>query len=741
MERRMKLFDFFRPRAQKKEAPPYSPNIYEQKLQYIPMALDYRTFVREGYKTNGPFYRSITTIIEAIGGLEWGLYADKTLEREIMSDPVLDILNSPNPFMSTGEYFEHLAGYWLLSGNSYIFANRPAKTSPPVELWILRPDYTHVVPGRFGPLGYKYGTLGQEKDYTSEEVAHLKFFSGDDSWYGLSPAQVSALLVDQLNASLKWNTALMQNMARPSGAWVAKATLSRIEFERLKKELRSNYSSPENAGLPMVLDADIEWRPYSLTPHEADYQKTIENDANWIANIFGIAPELAGSGNRTYSNMPEARQALYEDRVFPLADRIQDKLNSWLLPMFPNSKGAYITYKKDKVEALRTKYEEARKNQEEADQKKKDGVVKLYNGATITLNEAREALGYKPVPNGDVIKVGSSLLPLDGIGRVPEAPNDNQDAGDQQNQKALNLRDSQSRANYLSRIEQTRERWYAVVEEQLATYFKQEHESLKSAISASISQSTNDIAAYEKIIEKTLEDKQDDLRQILVSIYKDVGSDFHGMIAQDITNKAKHILPSERKDIFGFLYEAVLNFIDTVSGYKVKQIMQNTLETLRDMLHFGVEQGLPIPDIAALIDLLYLNTIIPNRSTLIARTEVVSASNYGSQVAARQAQDAGLNLKKVWLSTSDRRTRPTHQKANGQTVPLNQPFTISGHKLMFPGDTSLGAPASETVQCRCTEYYEEESTKMIENPDPPCYNDVRTTRQDYREFMRRCAND
>lgn len=57
----------------------------------------------------------------------------------------------------------------------------------------------------------------------------------------------------------------------------------------------------------------------------------------------------------------------------------------------------------------------------------------------------------------------------------------------------------------------------------------------------------------------------------------------------------------------------------------------------------------------------------------------------------------------TWLSQEDERVRPTHAEADGQTVPINTPFTVGGYLLMFPCDDSLGAPAKEVVLCRCVE--------------------------------------
>jgi uncharacterized protein with gpF-like domain len=74
--------------------------------------------------------------------------------------------------------------------------------------------------------------------------------------------------------------------------------------------------------------------------------------------------------------------------------------------------------------------------------------------------------------------------------------------------------------------------------------------------------------------------------------------------------------------------------------------------------------------------------------------------------AFRQAVEAGEvsreQITKVWNATGDNRTRDSHADMDGQEVPLDQPFvTPSGAQLMYPTDSSLGALAEETIQCRC----------------------------------------
>ena len=95
------------------------------------------------------------------------------------------------------------------------------------------------------------------------------------------------------------------------------------------------------------------------------------------------------------------------------------------------------------------------------------------------------------------------------------------------------------------------------------------------------------------------------------------------------------------------------------------------------------------------------------RGQVIARTESINALRAGQVESFRQAFNSSDILDKEvsreWQDTgNDGRTRATHSAADKQTVAgMNAPFTVGGYELMYPGDSSLGAAASETIQCRC----------------------------------------
>lgn len=111
----------------------------------------------------------------------------------------------------------------------------------------------------------------------------------------------------------------------------------------------------------------------------------------------------------------------------------------------------------------------------------------------------------------------------------------------------------------------------------------------------------------------------------------------------------------------------------------------------------------------------YADRLLALRGEVIARTESITAMNAGREEGFRQQIVAGgldpQNVRCTWSATGDDRTRHSHQAINGQKRAFGEPFeTPSGALMLFPGDTSLGAPPEETIGCRCTKQYRVDMT-------------------------------
>ena len=119
----------------------------------------------------------------------------------------------------------------------------------------------------------------------------------------------------------------------------------------------------------------------------------------------------------------------------------------------------------------------------------------------------------------------------------------------------------------------------------------------------------------------------------------------------------------------------------------------------------GIREQQGIPEIAQAVDIVLTasgSDRWPHRARTVARTETLAAVNGGvfraAQLDAEQRGDPAPF--KQWLSTEDKRTRPTHREADRQRTLLMEPFVVGGAALMFPGDPR--GPAQEVINCRCS---------------------------------------
>lgn len=102
----------------------------------------------------------------------------------------------------------------------------------------------------------------------------------------------------------------------------------------------------------------------------------------------------------------------------------------------------------------------------------------------------------------------------------------------------------------------------------------------------------------------------------------------------------------------------------------------------------------------------YSDQLLRLRGEVVARTEALESLHAAQHEAFRQVIEGGQaradQVVRVWNDSGDSRVRDDHRSMDGQTVGLDEPFRFpGGSRAMYPGDGSLGAPASQIIQCRC----------------------------------------
>ena len=403
----------------------------------------YAELAKEGYLKNAIVYRCVNEISKGASAVPIIL---KSGDQIVEQHPLIDLLMRPNPLQSYSEFFNSLFGYVLLSGNAYILKTG-SEMGLPKELHQLRPDRINIKgSGKSIPEKYEYMINGrvsqtymidQENGYS--EVKHIKLWNPLDDYYGLSPMSAAAVEVDQFNMASKHNVNLLQNGARPSGAVIFKpqddagfaVNLTESQRQQLITDMNNRFSGAGNAGRPMLLEGDFDWKEMGLSPKDMDFATLKHMSATDIALCFGVPSQLVGvPDSQTYANVAEARLALYEETIIPHLRKMASDLNEWLVPMFDDR--LTLEFDIDSIPALSERLKRTYEN-----------VTSAVREGIMTRNEAREHIGLEPVEGADDLYISANLFPIsDGEVEKPLNPvneEDLEDYDDEETDKAIAL--------------------------------------------------------------------------------------------------------------------------------------------------------------------------------------------------------------------------------------------------------------------------------------------------------------
>lgn len=709
---------------------------------------NFENYAKIGYQQSAIIYRCVSMIAGAARGMTFDLY-DKTnpkKPKEVLKHPFLELWNRPNPMQSTADLIENFIAFYCLDGNSYLEANKGAvNTGLPLELWPVRPDKMKVVPGLKGyPAAYVFEANGTKREWPVDivnmksDILHWKSFHPINDWYGMSAIQAAMLSLDQNLAGQKWNLALLQNAATPSGVLQVKVTdanprgeLTDEQYKRMRQDFEANYQGVQNTGKPMIIEGGLTWTQMSLAPRDIDYSKGKELTATDIALVFGVPPELLGLGQKTFNNYREARLSFYEETVLPVMDSAMGAVNRWLAPAF--GERLYLDYDRDDIEILQWKREQR--------------YTSLQQTNFLTQNEKREAVGYAPVEGWDVYIIGNQVgaLPEDFAGGATNGngdannsdnPSGNQDGtqgdsdsnngdgnggsdggeannnaqgngseedqDDQKEFKAVNLVNANEKQQSWRAQNKRRQMHAKTFERDL----KEDFRELTSHL-AKVKGNPTDSRLTEYALINEADKFMPVIQRTIKRHLRYTMDDFGGVILN--TAKGLGLVHESKANLKYDSY--VKSYTERRSGQAIKSITSTTTKRIRQIVgewtQEAIQAGDSIPELSKFIEAEF-EELTPGMAERIARTEVGVASNNASLEAVKSLEVP--NMFKEWVTANDDRVRDgdnggaDHGAMNGAEVALHEKFGVPPDALMEgPGDDS--APADQVINCRCVLVY------------------------------------
>lgn len=379
---------------------------------YLWRQWDAQTYCEEGYAGNPYVYRAVSFLSSALGSLPWCLYqrdSDGELEEiEDTSHQLLAVLRRPNPLTGGSALMQALGTQLLVTGRAHVLKVGPGRpgstTSPPRELYLLPSTAMEMIRGqRQDIVGWRYSTgTGAVTTYQPEDVIYLHMQHTTDPLDGMPPLAAAARSVDIANEARRWNMALLQNGARPSGVFSVEGRMADEDYQRAKEDMRRELSGSNQAGIPLLLEGGATWTQTGLSPDDMSWYEMTRTSLREIAIVYHLPVQILGdTESSTYSNYKIAVAAAWREGVLPLAVMIRDELNNQLTPEY--GEGLYLDYDPDDIDALA----------EDTDSQW-GRLTEAVNAGVISRNEARSALGYSAVEGGDELTMPATQVPISG---------------------------------------------------------------------------------------------------------------------------------------------------------------------------------------------------------------------------------------------------------------------------------------------------------------------------------------
>lgn len=657
----MSVFDIF-----KKKLPEKFPSYLLNSTFGTPKwstQKDYE-YVKEGYNKIVWVYACVSLLASCGSKVDWELWrvgkGSNTKDKQIFEHPIVNLINKQvNPTLTSKDFFEMWITYLALQGKFFATLNNSVL---PTQIYPLYPHLTQPIPDRQNFVsGFEYRISNETRIYKTKEVIWSKLFDPLDFYEGLSPIKAMARTIDTENEAVDWNKSQLQNQAVPPGAIQVQNPSPEMQ-NKLRTEWLKRYGGAKNARVPLVLNAEkANYIPFGLSAVDMDFLNQRKVNMVEICAGFGIDPIMVGaSDSKTFANYEQAERALWNETIIPkYLEKIRQELNLYVASKYGDN--LEIRYNTEAVEALQDNQEELSKRAE-----------RLFKAGLLSKNEARGLVNYDEVEGGEEYFANPTA-------EIEKEPKDNEKA---QKKKSINLDSEEKKEMYWKQVENDREKYDKATEKQFQKAFDEERKAVVKAI-----ENKKD---YNKVIDNMANNKQNILKAMYTLAITDFGEQSYKKIAKN-----------QKADKKFRLSEFIKKWIAKITGERIVLINDTTKDSIKQRIKLGLDEGLSIQKIAKTIDDLYLEQIIPNRSTVIARTEVVSASNFGSLQGAEQAQeDFDIEIKKIWIRTFDERVRDTHALAGDhKPIPLDEKFSVGDSKLDMPGDPD--GLAKEVINCRC----------------------------------------
>lgn len=373
---------------------------------YGPMSRAGRRISAEGAMQLSAVYACVNIRSKIIASLPLRMYQidQEGNWSESPNHPLNELLEyQPNKWQTAFEFKSMMEMHLSLRGNAYakIIAGRRGFAD---QLEPIHPDRVSLVERLpDGTLRYTYmGEDNKQQRLLQDEIFHLRSPISPSGLQGISPVQYARETFGLALAAEQHGAQLFSNGARPQGVVTIPKTMSDPAFERFKTEWNSLYRGLANSGKTPILEDGAKFENIALTNEDAQFLATREFQIEEVCRWFDVPPVMIHHMQKTTSWGTGVESIM----LGYVRTSLRPELDSWTqtirrdLILAPNRFAARFD-----IEDLISGDMKA----------KSDFYQKLVLAGILTPNEARQALGYNPIKNGNERLIPSNSTTFDNM--------------------------------------------------------------------------------------------------------------------------------------------------------------------------------------------------------------------------------------------------------------------------------------------------------------------------------------
>lgn len=609
---------------------------------------------RQLYATQENLYAVVSFLSDSVAQLPLKVYTrDAEHKRSRDRDSVAaKLLYKPNADQTSYDFWNALATEYFLMGVATVWILPDTDSNSGYQLrlipqeWIMDTEReTNYAPDKIRVV--TDGSGGVIEIPRSEFVQFRKYSPGNPGGYQSPLAALRQTLSEQIQAG-KFRTEIWSSSGRFNAYLTRPSNVQPWNDEQRKafvKAFREGWGKGGgNSGKIPLLEDGMEIKPYQFNAQQAQFAETKQLSREDVAAAYHVNPSLIWhTTTQTYASAKDNARALYADCLGPVLQMLQQRINSFLLPIIGADPDTYVEF--DLSEKLKGSFEE-----------RASILQASVGGPWLTRNEARADNNLPPVEGGDELIVPLNVV--EGGQSSPQDTHSNQNAGTQTVKLIAPARrkDKEDTIRIKGRSDKKED---DAVTEVLKKFFKRQANSVLPKIGAKAEWWDE---------ERWDEELTEDLLPLIEKI-----ADAHGMSAADMlgTEYGKELTRAYLKK----LTEGRAHAINSATLKKLEEVLEDEEAEPGDVFEKRESKD--------------ADTFGQALATAVASWAIIEA--------VHQARDNGFTKKteKEWVTGSN--ARPSHAAMNGQRVPIDDAFSNGAR---WPGDDNLSP--DESCGCNCS---------------------------------------